>query len=192
MSYFVRSSLSRRCLDAKIERLCSTCNWQNSNLLIRICNNLQYVRLKSKYMSVWEGSFVVVEFCVKGARQGRSTLWHGGAGDRGEDWANVKLCSDINLKRDLSPGITFHYSWNLLNFPKARLMLVSASGDLFSLVVLSNSFNNPSLFFWQMLLRNLVASQLRQIVRDKRSIYLQRFFFQKRLEVNATEFHQPV
>ena len=25
-------------------------------------------------------------------------------------------------------------------------MLVSASGDLFSLVVLSNSFNNPSLF----------------------------------------------
>ena len=106
-----------------------------------------YVRLKSKYMSVWEGSFVVVEFCVKGARQGRSTLWHGGAGDREEDWANVKLCSDINLKRDLSPGITFHYSWNqCLNFPKARLMLVSASGDLFSLVVLSNSFNNPSLF----------------------------------------------
>ena len=26
-------------------------------------------------------------------------------------------------------------------------MLVLASGDLFSLVVLSNSFNNPSLFF---------------------------------------------
>ena len=74
--YLVRSSLSERVLTCRDWTICAppahlalkaeTSTGKNSNLLIRICNNLHYVCMKSKYMSVWEGSLMVV---------GKSLVW---------------------------------------------------------------------------------------------------------------------
>ena len=147
-----------------------TCTGKTGNLLIDIWNNLHNVCMKSKYMSVWERNSEVylnygsrVEFNVKWARQERSTLWHGGTADREEKEANVKPSSDINSWRDLSLGITLDFSWNpCLNFQEAWQMLVSALGDLFSLVVLSSCLFFSTICF--------VASYMTLIVSDNTSV----------------------